>query len=872
MKTLRYIALALFAVGFASCEDKFVEEPMTPDAGKEFVTKEIVLDAQKGDEEVTRIYIGSADQTNGTIYYWHPTDKIGVFALNTGSTMKNYQASINKLNANKNLARFSSYLQYESGNDANTDLLVYWPYNSSNVVSDASAEVQTYLNDHGVIVRTATQQDQMVYGTTVGAEDHPSVNISEYGTAFDMTTCDATGKGSFKLHHKTAYLQFNAWGVVSEAGSADYGNGEYYVEKMVVRLGKVSGTVKNGSLTDGASFASVNIAGTFTYNLPTYNAGAVSYEDVKLKTSGGDDFVSVTLATPQQLLKETKVPVFAVVNAENVSASTVNAIEATVTLQKRDADGDVVGQITRTRYIGLGSAMIEAGNYYSISYKVNDPTIQDIALDNEGNSNCYIISYPGTYTFDVSFPGNGQLPYDAGYTELGLPESGKFFTDPSNYAVDWLWASGTSFEAADSVEQVVTVSLDGSLGKLVVKPTTNDLSGNLVVALHKKNSTAIIWTWHIWFCKPVLQHYNFPNTRPSIKINNENWHMFDRNLGAETNELGQVTSYGLYYQLGRHVPFIAPTGNGTWPANAQTTKVNSYFGQTWGTAEMTLGNVYAKPMTLNTGTTRGSSTSANIHTYAWSTSDQAATDNSKTLLDPCPLGYKLPITREWDNFKSSEWDASIPVARCSGVFGYGAPYSTSDYTNYTSYYVNMNSEENIAQYGNVAEILNTRMAASDWYKSDDNGREYSISYYAGTNNFSTPLTTNFPNTGVLAADGTVSYVNVNFALWAAGRINDNAGKTFEPHWFGPRDSGDYIYSATGTETEETGDLNFDGVISNSTVTYNWACYVPWYDNRTRHNSPLGVGVDQLGSVDGAYLGQAVPVRCIREYNSTATAE
>lgn len=857
MKTLKYLALALVAVGLVSCENSFIEEPtITPDAEQEIVVKKITLEAKKGNEDATRVYVGSANQS-GTIYYWHETDKIGVFAMNTGSTMKNYEAKINQLNeGNKNLARFSSYLNYAPNNNENADLFIYWPYNSSNVVTDANAAVTTYLKNTGVQIRTQSQQDQLVYGTEFGTMDHPSVNISKYGAAYDMTTCDNTGAGSFELHHQTAYLQFNAYGVVGEAGSNDYGNGEFEVAKMVVRLGKISGSMSNGTLAENATFTSVKIAGNFTYNVPTYNKGKVSYNDVKLLSGGGDDVVSVTLAEPQKLLNSSKVPVFAVINAANITASNVNAIEATVTLNKKNADGVVIGTFTRTRYISLGNNVIKGGDFYNISYKVNDPTIQNVALDAEGNSNCYIISYPGTYTFDVSFPGNGQLPANANFSKLGLPSSGKFFTnDYANYAVDWLWASGKSFETAGGVDGVVTVGMDAERGELVVKPQgSSELSGNLVVALHKKNSTAIIWTWHIWFCKPVLQNYNFPNTRESINLDNENWHMFDRNLGAETNELGQVTSYGLYYQLGRHVPFITPKNNGTWPSNAQTTFVNSYFGKSWGVGTLTLPNTYSNPMTMNTGSTIGTSSSSNIYTYAWVANEQPATQNSKTLLDPCPLGYKLPTTREWDNLKNNEFEASHPVAKGSGVFGYGAPYSTSSYTNYRQGSTNMNSDANIEKYGNVADSLNTRIATNNWFKSDNSGREYSIVKFVGADNLSTQLTTYFPNSGVLTPSNrsaTSSNINNHFAVWAAGRLNDEE-TAYNYHWFGPKYKGDFYYK----------DLS-------------WYCYMPWHSSSTyygvtRDNSPLGVEI--VSGVGTASPTKAVPVRCIREYNSTETAE
>lgn len=838
MKTLKYLALALMAIGFVSCEDNFNEEPFTPDAEQEFVIKKITLNAQKGnDSEDTRVYVGSANSTSGTIYYWHETDKIGVFALNTGSTMKNYEAKINELNqGNKNLARFSSYLNYAPNNNENADLFIYWPYNSSNVVSDQSAAVTTYLKNTGVQIRTVSAQDQMVYGTQLGSLDHPSVNIAKYGAAYDMTTCDNTGAGSFELKHQTAYLQFNAWGVVGQAGSNDYGNGDFEVTKMTVRLGKVTGSVDNGTLQNGSTFTSVKIAGNFTYNVPTYNKGNVKASDVKLLKAGGDDFVSVTLAEPQQLLNTTKVPVFAVINAANITADNVNAIEATITLNRKNANGQVIGTYTRTRYISLGGNVIKGGDFYNISYKVNDPTEQNVALDIEGNSNCYIISYPGTYTFDVSFPGNGQLPYETTYSALGLPENGKFFTDPSNYEVDWLWASGASFDAAGGVDGVVTVGMNAELGVLEVKPQgSSELSGNLVVALHRKNSTDIIWSWHIWFCKPVVQHYNFPNTRPSIPINNEDWYMLDRNIGAESAELGTTDSYGLYYQLGRRDPILHPD---KWASSYKNTAKFGTNEAAWKSANYTYKQAATHPMHLTTNTSQD----GGWYTYAWATSDQPATSNSKTLYDPCPLGYKLPITREWDNLKNNEFEYAVPASNCSGVFGYSILNTVTPRNSSTSTIDGVTVDP--------AGTFITRKNAGNYYMRNSNGeRSYQTIDLAGSSS-QTPIITNFPNTGVLTATGAEYYVGENFALWAAGRIEEATG-TYGPHWFGPRADSDYAIRSNDNWVYKSG----------------WRVYAPYTVDISTSN--IGAGPALIG--EKAKNMYAAPVRCIREYNSTATA-
>lgn len=957
MKSFKYLAMAFLALAAVSCEELAPEQITLPEEKQEFVVKQITLDAKKGNNEISRIYIGDYGEAEGTIYHWNETDEVGVFALNSGSVTKNYEATIKNVVANdKNNARFVSLVEYAPDQStAGTDLFIYWPYNSSNVISNVDQSVVSYLKETGVQIRTADKQDQNLFKEDAGDESHPSVNITKYGAAFDMTTCDEEGVAKFELHHATAYLQFNLYGAQGANSDTNYGNGRFKVTDLTVRLGKVQGMVTSGLLAEGSTFTPVQIAGNFTYNLPTYNAGGVKAEDVTMLKSGGSNHVSVSLSEPQTLgAKSSPVPVFAVVNASNITATNVNAIEAVATVVEYNENNVAVNSYTRTRYINLGGNVIKGGDYYKISFKVDDPVDEGTALDAIGGSNCYIVPAPGKYLFHVNYPGNGVVPANATASQFGLKGTvdadGKLrFFDENNmgdYEMRYLWASGTTFDnikKANSnlnddqvVEEVVEVSMYGTNVMLDVKNVGEELKGNLVVALSKKGSNEIIWSWHIWFGRPNVQHYNFPTTRPVVGINNEHWYMLDRNIGAETTELGNPMSYGLYYQLGRHTPFITPSGNGTWPNWNKTVYVNKYFAEGyygWRVESMVIDNdyPYARPMTMNSAMARHTSGSyENIYDKAWVAADEPAAEKSKTFFDPCPLGYKLPTTREWDNFKENEWERTQPRAAHSGIFGYAAPYnvhqSGAPYVNYIKADTVTNSDgtttitetggwsknvnfqrwndteyvevtdstayaARVGRYGDVAAILNARYAAGDRFTHVAKGRTYYSTTLAG----GVATETHFPNTGVIEVSGTtatVKYINEtdtlnnNFALWAAGRMEldpitlTNTG-AYSAHWFGPMD----WYNVSFSPRE----------------FLDWTCYMPWYQFSHSETSigksiqkaygPLGTRPYNIAGIDGTwgndedgngiglnstipknsgnYAGQAVPVRCIREYNSTS---
>jgi hypothetical protein len=116
----------------------------------------------------------------------------------------------------------------------------------------------------------------------------------------------------------------------------------------------------------------------------------------------------------------------------------------------------------------------------------------------------------------------------------------------------------------------------------------------------------------------------------------------------------------------------------------------------------------------------------------------------------------------------------------------------------------------------------------------------------------------------LAETGQYHSLGANFALWASGRVesidgNDFTNTRYDAHWFGVKDDWSCDWR------ESWGDM--------------WNIYSPY--ERNVANNPIGAVVLGLGTPAmetdasghhsglGAASNFAAPVRCIRQYDSTA---
>ena len=855
-KLFRYIAAVVFATSMFSCAElEDVNGGLDkPEAGEKI---KLILNVEKGavkSSDDTKIYVGQT--SGGTVkYYWNENDQIGVIPLDVASSAQNvkpnYVTAESQINpSNKNQAQFESYLQTDGYTTSEPNLLIYYPYNSSMLEGISGSTGQDYAKS-GLTFRLPQQQEQYGYSKTfVGendseANEHPSVwAISRYGLAYDLAGSTQVKeeidgvtvsnlRGDFTLEHANTYFQFNVYGSKSDGvNSKDYADGTWKVASLSLEAGHCE-QVTDPETNEPVFVMSdqVNIAGTYKFTY-TYDAnhftdgaalGVANNDKITLSPVVAVNSVKVSMNNLDSApaLKGTAkdfVPAFAVINGLDIKKNpkgNLNCLKVSVTCYKYE-DGSIVGSDTRTRFYNIAGANgivgnDISGNYYTINFEVCDPVESYTDLSALNSANCYVISAPGNYTFKADIAGNGRLPHGTTGSEVMGIDPKNLMQDGKKYAIDWLWASGTSFDEAaktggnDSqiVSKIVNnVGLTGDKGEvsigLAAGSTLQTLSGNVVLALYEVNSDGsagdIVWTWHLWLGMPEARHFRFPATSDAYMFTNEDWIMLDRNVGAETNELGNVRSTGLFYQRGRKEPMIGfgdIQGSTTWTSNQIHTYRNTIvFGTraNW-TANVKYSNynTLSEPMSLIASIDYDTSSP---YYYAWNSasevSETSIANDTKSMFDPCPVGYRLPTTREWDNFKNVEFTDVSGNELASGVFGYCF----------------LKELEDVLKTTNATDkIIAERIAAGNYYVVNDQfERTYYISEHSGTGS---PLTINFPNSGVLYADGTMEY------LYETEDKTETVKKTI----YAPE------FTMTTTTVNKTKYFSFDFVDDNGTYSY-----------------------------------------------------
>lgn len=812
-RIFRYIAATALACGALSCTEfeEFNNDTYIPAPGEKI---KLTLNATRGGSDVdpdTRVYVGQI-VGNKVRYYWNEGDQIGVIPLTITDAKPNYVTSETAINAgDKNLAQFEAYIEAEGYDTSQQHLLIYYPYNSSMLEGTTGNTGREYASK-GLTFRLPQEQEQYGYGKTFVGEnvdqskEHPSVwAISRYGLAYDLagtafssetegSQVIANATGEFQLDHANTYFQFNVFGTQSSVSGKDYGDGTWKLSSVTLEAGHCELTTDDEGNTIYSLSDQIALAGTYKfsyeYNSGDFaNVGGVNNNSaIKLNTVAGLNSVRVNMNNVESApaiggTTATSVPAFVVLNGMQIKSNpkgNLNALKVSVTCFKYDESGNVVGSDTRVRYYNIGDIVGKdlSGNYYTIDFEVCDPVESYTDLSVSNTANCYLIGAPGNYSFNANVAGNAKLPYGKaeGGTSMGINPANLLSKGKENYDIDWLWASGISFENADNgsmtdtevVKQILNnVELSGETGHisigLAAGSTMQNLSGNVLIALYEKNTDGtagdIVWTWHIWLGQPGVQHYHFPATNRDWVYTNEDWYMMDRNLGAETAELGNPRSTGLFYQRSRKEPMIGfgnVTGSTTWTENQIPTYRNTEkFGSraVW-TAGMSYSNynTLKYPMALMTGIP--SQTSSSDYYYGWSSAKSDVNDvsnDTKSMFDPCPAGYRMPTVREWDNLKSDiyYWIGGV---QGSGVFGY------CQWENLPEIITNTNDERNI-------DYL-ARIAGGDYYTVNAQyERQYHIKHNSGTGS---EIVTNFPNTGILRGKGEWGYIYQDAAAGASG--------------------------------------------------------------------------------------------------------
>lgn len=269
-----------------------------------------------------------------------------------------------------------------------------------------------------------------------------------------------------------------------------------------------------------------------------------------------------------------------------------------------------------------------------------------INLSSIASANSYVVSASGTYSFPAVKGNSTESVGDVASAEV-------------------LWESfGTNVtpEKGDLIS-VVAVK-DGNIGFRTPSTLKN---GNAVIAA-KDASGEILWSWHIWVC----EGYD-PEATAQEYYNNAGV-MMDRNLGATSAEPGDVGALGLMYQWGRKDPFLGSSSISRSSRAASTLAWPSAMPSN--SSDGTIDYAVKHPTTFITYSKN--SNSDWYYTGGYST-DNTRWQRSKTIYDPCPPGWKIPIggsVAPWSEDGDGvtpptpvSWDAVNRGINFSGKFG-----------------------------------------------------------------------------------------------------------------------------------------------------------------------------------------------------------
>lgn len=240
---------------------------------------------------------------------------------------------------------------------------------------------------------------------------------------------------------------------------------------------------------------------------------------------------------------------------------------------------------------------------------------EPIRLDTRGGANCYILvptQSGASYAFDATRKGNSQQP-----------------TEIADVRIVW----------QDRPQLLRLVGYNPSTGLIGVVPGSE--SGNAVVAAVDRNGT-IRWSWHLW-----VTHYDPEAAVFSSPANAAGtvWHFMDRNLGALDARPGSIDAVGLIYQWGRKDPFpgigsFAGEEPQRYDGSGNTLPTVPEQAAQFGTMELAVENPHL------------------FYKISYKTNDWTSPSDddlwggvarTKTIYDPCPAGWRVPLCDEHDN-------------------------------------------------------------------------------------------------------------------------------------------------------------------------------------------------------------------------------
>ena len=267
-----------------------------------------------------------------------------------------------------------------------------------------------------------------------------------------------------------------------------------------------------------------------------------------------------------------------------------------------------------------GTVSVNRSAYREIKLTLADDYID---LSSSETANCYMITQPGKYKFRADVKGNGVM------TSCGLDANTDGIVEARMYHHD-----GETFlvgEPGYKGGYVYFQTVDGDLPSGTALVSVLDAAGKT------------LWSWHIW-ANSAIKDVELSNG--SVWLN--------MNLGAHQEGFNNTGYNGYYYQWGRKDPFLQK-----YTEDAKVATIApfvSHASLTDGSLMNSIENPHVfygghHPSGVNDITEDWSTYDDSEVVYDWWNKDitgdgQNSVAPAKTMFDPCPAGYHVPVYSE----------------------------------------------------------------------------------------------------------------------------------------------------------------------------------------------------------------------------------
>lgn len=343
----------------------------------------------------------------------------------------------------------------------------------------------------------------------------------------------------------------------------------------------------------------------------------------------------------------------------------------------------------------------------------------DLSIDEEGRmttANCYVVNAAGTYKLPLVY-GNAIVN--------GSPNSPAYsddhFVDYNNKHINGPWISGTPKDAtlvwSDGFYMFKDVDLSADKKYLIFTIDQDYIQqANAVVAVRDAGSN-IMWSWHIWVTERDINQTH----KVDDWSNGATYDMMSSNLGwvdgkqvyydprefkftfkqkktgeektMTVTQVGETFDYkdagSTYYQWGRKDPIVALKNRDKTGVNDYRrldTPTDDYLYKTNDKGLVTCAegirhpNVYYVRSTHPTAWLTDAAYSPKLWNVYGTEDDKWVESSRKTVYDPSPKGFKVPVPRAFSVFVDGGATSDNVCGTLNGYIDSATPYQYHVYT------------------------------------------------------------------------------------------------------------------------------------------------------------------------------------------------